>query len=47
MDLTTGLKPGIGVTTDNFFTSLDLAKELAKRKLMLTGTLQKNRVEIL
>lgn len=31
---------GRGTTTDNFFTSLPLAKELMERKLSLTGTMR-------
>lgn len=34
------------VTTDNWFTSCELAEEQTKRKLTLVGTLRKNKKEI-
>jgi hypothetical protein len=37
---------GIHVTTDNFFTSLPLAKSLAQKKISLVGTVRQNRKEI-
>ena len=43
LDLVSILGPGYGVTTDNFFTSLDLAEELIERNLTLCGTLRKNK----
>jgi hypothetical protein len=43
LDLVSILGPGDGVTTDNFFTSLDLAEELIERNLTLCGTLRKNK----
>ena len=46
MDLVRGLGPGYGITTDNFFTSLSLAKELLKDKKTITGTIRQSRREI-
>ena len=37
---------GRNVTTDNFFTSYQLSKELTKRNLTLVGTVRGNRKEI-
>jgi hypothetical protein len=37
---------GRNITTDNFFTSLSLAKELKARRLSLVGTIRKNRREL-
>jgi hypothetical protein len=37
------LGPGYGVTTGNFFNSLDLAVELIERNLTLCGTLRKSK----
>ena len=37
---------GRNVTTDNFYTSLDLLRELKRRKLTLVGTIRKHRREI-
>jgi len=37
---------GRNVTTDNFFTSYQLAKELMKRRLSLVGTVRNNRKEL-
>ena len=37
---------GRNITTDNFFTSLKLARELKSKKLSLVGTLRGNRREI-
>ena len=37
---------GRNVTTDNFFTSYDLAKELNNRRLSLVGTIRGNRKEV-
>lgn len=42
LDLVDGLK-GQNVTCDNFFTSLDLAEELLRRKLTIVGTLRQNK----
>ena len=46
LELIEGLPPGIGVVTDNYFTSLSLAKKLLAKKMTLLGTLRKNRVEV-
>jgi len=43
LDLVRILGPGYGITTDNFFTSMDLAEELIDRKLTICGTLRKNK----
>jgi hypothetical protein len=43
LDMVNILGPGYGVTTDNFFISLDLAEELIERHLTLCGTLRKNK----
>ena len=40
LDLVKGLRQGYGVTCDNFFTSLELAKELAKQNKTLLGTIR-------
>lgn len=45
-DLITNLGPGYNITTDNFYTSLPLAKELLERNLTLVGTLRKSKREI-
>uniref|UniRef100_A0A1A7Y6J1 PiggyBac transposable element-derived protein domain-containing protein n=1 Tax=Iconisemion striatum TaxID=60296 RepID=A0A1A7Y6J1_9TELE len=45
LELTEGL-PGRTVTTDNFFTSLDLGEELLKKKKSLVGTLRRNKPEL-
>jgi hypothetical protein len=37
---------GRNVTTDNFFTSASLARQLLKKKLSLVGTVRKNKAEI-
>jgi len=37
---------GRNVTTDNFFTSVPLARDLLKKKLSLLGTLRKNKGEL-
>jgi hypothetical protein len=34
------------VTTDNFFTSVDLANQLKSKKLTLVGTVKQNKGEI-
>ena len=39
-------RAGHNVTCDNFFSSLDLALRLAKKKCSLVGTLRKNRREV-
>lgn len=46
LDLVNGLGNGYGVTTDNFFTSLQLSQELLDQNKTLTGTIRKNRKEI-
>lgn len=46
LDLIDGLKSGRGITTDNFFTSYDLAQELLNKNFTLVGTLRKIRKEI-
>lgn len=46
LDLVNGLGSGYGVTTDNFFTSLLLSKELLQQSKTLTGTIRKNRKEV-
>jgi len=46
MDLVEGLPTGLGVVTDNFFTSISLAEMLKKKNMTLLGTLRKNRVEV-
>ena len=40
LDLVKSLGQGYGVTCDNFFTSLELAKELAKQNKILLGTMR-------
>ena len=37
---------GRNVTTDNFFTSVDLANQLQNKKLTLFGTMKENKREI-
>lgn len=39
-------KSGRNITTDNFFTSLALARKLLTKKLTLVGTVRKNRAEL-
>ena len=39
-------KSGRNITTDNFFTSLALARKLLNKKLTLVGTIRRNRVEL-
>ena len=46
LDLVEGLGQGYGVTCDNFFTSLDLARELKSQSKTLLGTLRKIRKEV-
>jgi hypothetical protein len=46
LDLVKGLDVGRTVVTDNFYTSLELAKNLKERSLGLLGTMRKNRREI-
>ena len=46
LDLVKGLGNGYGVTCDNFFTSLELAKELAKQNKTLLGTMRQIRKEV-
>ncbi|KAF2882634.1 hypothetical protein ILUMI_23533 [Ignelater luminosus] len=48
LDMTKGLETsGRNVTTDNFFTSLNLPKEMKKKNLTLLGTIRKNKPELL
>lgn len=44
--MTEHLPPGHGITTDNFFTSLELADKLLEKNLTLCGTLRKNKTFI-
>ena len=47
MDLISGLeKSGRNVTCDNFFTSISLARELAKRQMTLLGRIRNNKGEL-
>ena len=46
LDLVKGLGQGYGVICDNFFTSLELAKELAKQYKTLLGTIRQIRKEV-
>lgn len=46
LDLVQGIQRGCGITTDNFFTSVPLAKELYERGLTLCGTVRKNKTDI-
>ncbi|XP_050511096.1 uncharacterized protein LOC126887512, partial [Diabrotica virgifera virgifera] len=46
LDLVSFLKTGYGITTDNFFTSVPLAKQLLDRQITLCGTLRKNKQDI-
>ena len=46
LDLVKDLGQGYGVTCDNFFTSLELAKELAKQDKTLLGTIKQIRKEV-
>jgi hypothetical protein len=46
LDLTERLDAGRTVVTDNFFTSLELLRELHARNLGLVGTVRKNRREL-
>ena len=39
-------KSGRNITCDNFFTSLDLARNLLKKKLTIVGTIRKNKGEL-
>ena len=43
LDLVKGLGQGYEVTCDNFFTSIELAKELAKQNKTLLGTMRQIR----
>lgn len=47
IELVSILGPGYGITTDNFFTSLDLAEDLIDRNLTLCGIVRKNKTLIL
>lgn len=46
LDLVAHLPKGIGVVTDNGFTSLQLAKELHSKSMTLCGTIRSHRVEV-
>ncbi|KAF2906097.1 hypothetical protein ILUMI_00079 [Ignelater luminosus] len=47
LDMTKGLETsGRNVTTDNFFTSLDLARKMEKKNLTLLGTIRKNKPKL-
>jgi len=47
LDLVSGLeKSEKNVTCDNFFTSISLARELAKRQMTVLGTIRKNKKEL-
>lgn len=46
LDMVSHLSQGHGITTDNFFTSLDLADKLLERNLSLCGTLRRNKTFI-
>ncbi|KRZ66940.1 PiggyBac transposable element-derived protein 4 [Trichinella papuae] len=46
LDLVQGLEKGYGVTTDNFFTSLPLARDLLSQGKTLTGTIRWMRKEV-
>ena len=46
LDLVKDLGQGYGVTCDNFFTSLELAQELAKQNKTLLGTIRQIRKEV-
>ncbi|KAF2904214.1 hypothetical protein ILUMI_01962 [Ignelater luminosus] len=43
LDMVSVLGPGYGITTDNFFTSLELDEELIDKKLTICGTLRRNK----
>ena len=46
LDLVKGLGHGYGVACDNFFTSLEPAKELTKQNKTLLGTMRQIRKEV-
>ena len=46
LDLVKGLSKGHGITTDNFFTSFDLARDLYDLKFTLTGTVRLTRLDV-
>ena len=46
LDLVKGLGQGYGVACNNFFTSLELAKELTKQNKTLLGTMRQIRKEV-
>lgn len=43
IDLVNHLSTGYGITTDNFFTSIELADKLLEKNITLCGTLRKNK----
>ncbi|XP_031328259.1 piggyBac transposable element-derived protein 4-like [Photinus pyralis] len=43
LDMVSHLGQGYGITTDNFFTSIELADKLLQRNLTLCGTLRRNK----
>lgn len=46
MKLTDGLEDGVNITTDNFFTSQQLANRLCRQNKTIVGTVRSNRREI-
>ncbi|KAF2893053.1 hypothetical protein ILUMI_13123 [Ignelater luminosus] len=47
LDMTKGFETsGRNVTTDNFFTGLDLAREMEKKNFTLLGTIRTNKPEL-
>lgn len=46
LEMVDGLSSGYGITADNFFTSLAVAKELLKEQKTITGTIKLNRKEV-
>ena len=46
INLAKSLDPGCQITTDNYFTSYDLAQKLLSRRITLLGTIRQNRKEV-